>query len=57
MVSKNKYHYGKKSVKDKTTNRMDNKTSAGDEIKSHLDRIQKHKDVARMHLKQRQACI
>lgn len=57
MVSQNEYHPGKKSVKDKTTNRMDNKTSAGDEIKSHLDRIQKHRGVARMHLKQRQACI
>lgn len=51
--SKSEYHPGKKSVKDKTTNRMNNKTWADNEIQIHSDGIQKHKDVARMYLKQR----
>lgn len=39
------YHPGKKSVKDKTTNRMNSKTSAEDENQSHLCRTKKHKKV------------
>lgn len=50
MVSKNYCLPEKMSVKDKTTERMNGKTSTEDELKSFLDGTETHREVLEEHI-------